>query len=345
MKVAPAIRITLTIVGVLMVVVAFVAVLSIGVATNPPPLRVAVAVRDLQAGDRLMPSDYRVVDQIIDPSLARLYVQEGDLPTYQEAYVVDDMRRGDPLNKVKLTAGEIEPLRRYALVLTDSEDVVMVMPVNPEIIPDKISAGDYVDILFVGGGDAGINQLPDATQTPIPLDQSLPSLATTATPSLAPPIADITSTDVPTITPTARVVLPLADLMLERVLVLDVNYQQLQNPNYASGVNMSEQPYIDGPITGIIVKVPRSYQTLLGFAIATSKLRFSVASPLMANHDVKPQMGVDWQKYMDVYRWKEMQSILRGETLTNTLFPLYTPVVPPTVVAPVMNTLPTPAQP
>ncbi|MCL5998685.1 MAG: SAF domain-containing protein [Chloroflexi bacterium] len=345
MKVAPAIRITLTIVGVLMVVVAFVSVLGIGAATNPPPLRVAVAVRDLRIGDRLSPSDYRVVDQIIDPSLARLYVQEGDLPSYEGAYVVDDMRRGDPLNKVKLAAGETDSLRRYALVLTDSEEVVMVMPVNPDIIPGKISAGDYVDILFVGGGDAGINQLPDATQTPIALDQPFTSFAATATPSLAPPIADITPTGMPTITPTSRVVLPLADLMLERVPVLDVNYRQLQNPNYASGVNTNEQPYIDGPITGIVVKVPRSYQTLLGFAIATSKLRFSITSPLMANHDVKPQMGVDWQKYMDVYRWKEMQSILRGETLTNTLFPLYTPVVPPTVIAPTMNTLPTPAQP
>ena len=134
--------------------------------------------------------------------------------------------------------------------------------------------------------------------------------------------------------------------MLEHVPVLDITYQQLQNTNYAAGVNAGESPFIDGPITGIVVKVPRSYQTLLGFAIATSKLRFSIASPLLANRDVQPQMGVDWQKYMDVYRWKEEQSILRGETLTNTLFPLYTPVVPPpAVVLPTVGTLPTPAKP
>ncbi len=106
MRVAPAIRITLTVLGVLIVVIAFIAVLGIGAATNPPPLRVAVAVKDLSAGSRLAASDYHIVDQAIDPNLARLYVQESDLPAYDGAYVVDDVRRGDPLNKVKLAAGQ-----------------------------------------------------------------------------------------------------------------------------------------------------------------------------------------------------------------------------------------------
>ena len=348
MKVTPAIRITLTVLGVLIVVIAFIAVLGIGAATNPLPLRVAVAVKDLRAGSRLNASDYRIVDQVIDPSLARLYIQESDLPAYDGAYVVDDMRRGDPLNNVKLAAGQADQVRRYALVLTDSQDVAMVLPVNPDIIPDQISAGDYVNILFAGGNDVGLNQLPDATQTSVS-DQSQRGYGATPTSTPQPGYGMVVATETPTVTPTPRIVLPLADLMLERVLVLQINHQQLQNPSYGANGANNDQPYIDGPITSIVVKVPRTFQTLLGFAIATSKLRFSIASPLLQARDVKPQLGVDWQKYIDMYRWKEAQSGLRGETLTNTLYPLYTPVMPPTVVATATsaapNVLPTPVKP
>jgi hypothetical protein len=340
MKVAPAIRIVLTVLGIALVIIAFVAVVGFGAATNPPTLRVAVAVRDLNAGDQLSSRDYRIVEQIIDPGLARLYVQEGELPTYEGAYVVDSMRRGDPLNKVKLAAGDSAGVRRYALVLTDSNDVVMVLPANPDIIPNQISTGDFVNILFAGGAEVGINQLPDATQTP--QQQSL-GIVTTVPASTPVPASQITVTQTPTPTATPRIVLPMSDLMLERVPVLAVNYQQIQNPDYGAGGTNTDRPFLDGPITSIVVRVPRAYQTLLGFAVAASKLRFAIASPLLTVREVRPQLGVDWQAYMDMYRWKQMQTDLRGETLTRTLFPLYTPIAPQVVVAPAANVLPTPA--
>jgi len=32
---------------------------------------------------------------------------------------------------------------------------------------------------------------------------------------------------------------------------------------------------------------------------------------------------VDWKSYAELYRWKVDQSIARGETLSNTLYPAY----------------------
>jgi hypothetical protein len=134
--------------------------------------------------------------------------------------------------------------------------------------------------------------------------------------------------------PTPEIVLPLADLMLEHVEVLDVNYQQLQNANYGMSQNGSEQPYVNGPITSIVVKVPRSHQTLLAFGATVSRLRFSIASPALNGTALQPQLGVDWGKYIDLYRWKESQVAQRGETLTQTLYPNVQIAAVSTVTAP-----------
>jgi hypothetical protein len=322
LKFAPVIRLSLVVIGALLVVGAFVAVLTLGIGTNPPPLRIAVAARDIPQGEALKPDDYRIVEQILDPRLAQLYVQEEELSQFSGAFVVETLRKGDPINKVKLALNDdAAGLRRYALVLKDPGFVIMTLPVNPDVIPAKIAAGDYVNILFANGSDAGISQLPDPTREPslpdaLPVEPALQSSFDTTDP-LTPSV------------PTPEVVLPLADLMLEHVEVLDVNYQQLQNSSYGMSSNDGEQPFVNGPITSIVVKVPRSHQTLLAFGASVSRLRFSIASPALNASALQPQMGVDWGKYIDLYRWKEVQVASRGETLTQTLYPN----VPATAVA------------
>ena len=320
MRVAPAVRIGLTVFGLIVVIGTFAGVTVIGTVTNPPPLRIAVAARDLLPGERIEPGAYQIEPQVINPNLARLYVQEADLSEFDSAFVADVIRRGDPLNKAKLATGRAAS-NRYALVLTDTTDVVMTLPVNPDVIPSGIAAGDMVNLLFAAGAEVGLNRLPDPTETPFAA-----SYAATAVP---PPDNGLAPTVAPTVTATPVVVLPLADLMLEQVPVLDVNYEQVRNPNFGSGDAGNERPYIDGPITSIVVRVPRGYQALLGFAAVSGRLRFAIASPLAQATQAVPGAGVDWKTYIDAYRWKVQQSIQRGETLTQTLYPLY---VPPTAV-------------
>lgn len=323
-QIKPAVRFLLTLLGVLLVVGAFAGVLLLGTMTNRPTLRVAVAVRDLNVGERLRAGDYRIVDQMIDPGLGRLYVQAAETDAFLDKVVVDVIRRGDPLNKVKLASGDAaSAMRRYTLVLTNADDVLMTLPVNPDLIPPKLAAGDYVNILFTAGDEAGTNRLPsessmlDAGSRLSSSPTPLPALPAPADPNAPTPTLESTATPV--------VALPLADLMLQRVPVVDVTFQKLQNPNYgASDSASSDQPFLDGPITSIVVKVPRQYQTLLGFGIATSKLRFAIASPVES--EIRPEIGVDWNTYLQFYRWKQEQVALRGDTVNAIVFPNYQPI-------------------
>ena len=77
-KFAPAVRVGLVILGALLVVAAFVAVLYLGIGTNPPPLQIAVVTRDLPQGEQLKSTDYRVVEQIITAENVRSLITEQD---------------------------------------------------------------------------------------------------------------------------------------------------------------------------------------------------------------------------------------------------------------------------
>lgn len=323
MNLKPVIRIGMVLLGIVLVIGAFAAVLMFGVGTNPPPLHIAVVVRDLQAGERLQTADYRVVEQIIDPRLAALYVQEGELPLFASAYIVDGMRRGDPISKIKLAIGDAGlASRRYALALKDPGDVIMTLPVNPDIIPSKIAPGDFINILFSSGGTGAMTQLP------VPPPTAIPDLPTPL--AIAEPVTDTQltlptqATPSPTLLAPPPLVLPIADLMLEHVPVLDVNYEQLQNPNYVAANTDLAQPFISGAIKSIVVKVPRSHQTLLTFGASTSQLRYAIASPTLDAKNLRPELGMDWATYIEAYRWKQAQVLARGETITQTLYPSYT---------------------
>ena len=327
-KFVPVIRVSLVVLGALLVVGAFVGVLTLGISTNPPPLRIAVAARDIIQGEALGPADYRIVEQILDPRLAQLYVQEADLPRIDGAVVAETIRRGDPLNKVKLvTIDNPAALHRYSLALANADDVVMTLPVNPDIIPARVAPGDYVNVLFAGGADVGTNRLPEPTPIPV-LSAAIPVTGVEELPQLegVEVVGGLPSADAE-----PDIALPLADVMLERVLVLDVQYQQTSNTAYSASSASDSARSTDstGPITAIVVRVPRSHQTLLAFGASVSKLRFSIASPLVGADPPRPQMGVDWRKYVELYRWKESQVAARGETLTGTLYPDLEAVAPP----------------
>jgi hypothetical protein len=315
MKISPHIRIGLTLLGVLLVIGAFVGNLYVGAANNPPPLRIVVAARDLQAGDRLQISDVAVEDQIINPSLSRLYVQESEIKGYVNTFVVDPIRRGDPLNKVKFASTASNGSQsRYGLVLTNTQQVVMVLPVNPDIIPSKLKSGDFINILFAAG-EGGLNKMPDnqaSAQIAVPTAIANPDLQ------------DVAGLEMTISVSTSRPVnLPLADVLLEHVEVLDVNFQQVQNPNYGTDSTRAEQPWLVGPISSVVVRVPRSYQNLLAFAAANGKVRYAVSSPMLTADQIQPQAGVDWGKIIELYRWKDQQALSRGETLTQTLYSGY----------------------
>lgn len=319
MKVAPAVRILLTLAGLGIVALAFFGVLFLGAESRPAPLRVAVVARDIAAGERIQNGDLRIVEQVVDASLARLWVQERELPQYIGSVAADPMRRGDPLSKAKLVSGR--PSARYASILTDSESVIMTLPVNPSLIPERVAIGDRLNLIIALGG-AAFDRFPDPTEsptltpTPIGFAGSSPGVVG-PTPT---PLEGIEATPTPTATPI--ILMPMADLVLESVEVIDVIRQRRQNPQF--GQSAGQPAFIEGDIEAIVVRVPRSYQTVLAWAANASALRFTIASPLLDPTVAPlPRAGVDWKSYAELYRWKVDQSIARGETLSNTLYPAY----------------------
>ena len=331
-RIMPGVRILLTLLGILLVAGAFAGVLLIGTFTNKPALRIVVALRDIDAGEQLQIGDFAVEEQTLDPHLARLYVNERDLPEYIGARVIDQLRKGDPLNKVKLTTGDAAiARRRYGLVLSDTNQVIMVLPVNADLIPSKISAGDFVNIIFAAGNESGVTQLPQAN-APQPVSAGVQSPAGSS---------DFNAAVMMTATSSPQIALPLADVMLEHVEILDVNFQQVQNPNYGlRDATASERPFVDGPISSVVVRVPRGHQPVLAFAAATGKLRYAISSPMIDKTRIQPEAGMDWGKMVGLIRWKEQQAQLRGETITQTLYPNYTPPQPMAVVTGTASTSP-----
>ena len=321
----PLVRLILTVIGLALVAAAFFGVMYWGTVNNRPGSRVVMAYRDIAVGERLKPENLKVAELQLDPGLARLYVQESELDQYQNATVMDVLRRGDPLSKSKLNStGDLASgagRERYATILENPTDVILTLPVAPDYIPSRVTSGDTVNILLVAGTD--INQLPKSRE-PATAGQEPLSLAATATPTPRPGAT-------PQPSPTPQLALPLADVMLERVPSLDVNYKQIQNP--AAGPDRPNEPaYIDGEITSIVVRVPGSHQTILSFGASTNRLRYALVSPNLKDADVRPQLGVSWNSYVDLWDWKQKESAARGETLQGILYPHYTPVAPTATV-------------
>jgi hypothetical protein len=330
-RILPGVRILLTLLGILLVAGAFAGVLLIGTFTNKPALRIAVALRDIDPGEQLQVGDFAIEEQTLDPHLARLYVNERDLPSYIGARVIDQLRKGDPLNKVKLTTDDSSiAKRRYGLILSDTNQVIMVLPVSADLIPSKINAGDFVNILFAAG-ESGMMQLPDTNAPTIQAHVASPALGNDYNFNIT---TSLTGTNA-----APNMVLPLADVMLEHVEILDVNFQQVQNPNYGlRDTSGSERAFVDGPISSVVVRVPRGYQPVLAFAAASGKLRYAISSPLIDKTQLQPEAGMDWAKMVGLIRWKEQQAIARGETISKTLYPNYVPPAPAVVITTTAST-------
>jgi hypothetical protein len=137
--------------------------------------------------------------------------------------------------------------------------------------------------------------------------------------------------------------LPLADVMLESVEILDVNRVAAGRPGESNDGAAGDD--LSGPVTSIVVRVPRAYQTLLAFGASTSQLRYAIVSPSAITADVAgrvPAPAMSWGKYAELIAWKERQARARGDALTTTLFPRYRPLPEPgqAVIAPIP--MPTP---
>ena len=335
MKTPPLQRLLISIFGLVMIVGAGFGVIYAGKFLNPPPLRIAVARVDLGVGERVKRDDFLIVPQVIDPALARLYVQESDAANIEGTYVVDQIRKGDPLNKVKLTSNQPAAgisQSRYALALQDTDHVIMGLKVNADALPPLLTRGDFVNIIFAGGPDVGIGRLPDDKLNGR-ASVSMTLSAQQAGKPAEPPVNIDAQTSISASLDGKRMSLPFSTLLLEAVPVMDVIFD---GATAAQTDPSDPKPAEPGKLSHIVVKVPRVYQNILAFAAATSRLQYALVSPLAKDQKRRPEMVVDWNSVVELVRWQSQQVDWRGETMTHTLYPAYEALggpVDPTVLA------------
>lgn len=328
------------IVGLVLAVGAFAALLVVGTILNPPPHQVVVALEDIPAYSTLNSAALAVDAQTMSSKVADGLVMRDELDQYLGGFTVQNIRAGEPLRKSAIVIAD-HPLggEHTALMLDDPDSVAMVIPADPKTVPDQIEAGDFVDlVLSLTPGSINANNQETFGEA----QATLSPLSSVATARTATPVLRSVFTD--TVLPADAMNLPVAKVTLQKVPVLAVRRERIANPDFTVGPSTGDAQaaapaYVPGDIQAVLVRVPRESVELLTFAMDNGRLHVSLLSPRLALSDSnEPTQGVSWN---DVILWMtlerrrangEVVSVAAG-TVTPTLAPTLTPTTRPTRVA------------
>lgn len=262
-------------VGLILFVGAFAALVLAGNLFNPAPYRIVIAKKDMPAYSRLTPDMLAVDEQTMNSKVAERLIHENEIDRFLGGTVIEPIHAGEPLRLLAIvTADSPGAADRLSLALDDPDKVAMVVPVTPDIIPDDILAGDYVNIQL------GVGQI----------QQQYGDYGRSTTNAASP----------------ETVPLPFAKIVLQNIPVLQVYHEQIPNPNYGNRFgdqSQSEAPYIDGDLQRITVLIPKDAQEMLAFAIDNGTLRLSLV-PLVAvkNNLPQPTDGVTWEDFQAFFK-------------------------------------------
>src|SRR5438093_384949 len=100
-------RVVTFVLGIVLVVGAFLGFLFWGSVTNPPPFRVIVALRDIAPGQEITQDLVTVDEQVINPRVAQRFILESELSPYLGAVAMENIFAGEPLTKLRLATGNL----------------------------------------------------------------------------------------------------------------------------------------------------------------------------------------------------------------------------------------------
>jgi len=288
----------LPVIGILVLILAFVGFLLFAYFVNPPATPIAVAVVDIPAGTVIMRDMVGIDEQRINAQVASVLVQERDLDQFIGGIAVQNIYAFEPVAKADIsTRDNPAASSRLSLALTDPTIVAIVIPVTRETAPNKIVAGDYVDLNFAVGSAMFLAGSLSTAPTPFPF-QPLPGVFVTQ-PSLPLP-----ATPTPTAEP--RLTLPVAKTIVHAARVLSVVYDEAPNPAYA-GPGSGEPATIRGDLVAIVVTVPAEAQELVQFGVTNGAVRVSLLAPGKDwESDTagprQPTLGMSWDDFVALMR-------------------------------------------
>jgi len=261
-----------------------------------------------------------VDEQTMHQRVASRLVHESEIEHYLGGMVIETIHAGEPLRRnAVVTADNPAAVRRLSLALTDPDMIAAVIPVsasgsNAAIIPDNVSAGDYVNVtmglagsvssMASSAGSASQWGAPPSLTTPTPTPALTSTLPPTATLPVSPsplplngkvpePALSVVEAVAP---PLDKIVLPHVDA--PQVRVIDVARERVPNPNYGMTFGQEgaqEPPFLEGNLESITLLVPKAAEELLYFAVDNGTLHISVVPHAAVLEGASPSTGVLWE--------------------------------------------------
>ena len=273
-------------IGLVLMIVVFGAVLLIAQRSQPQTYDVAVVMKDIPAYTPLTTDMLATDSQSVSAAVAQKYILTGDLPELLAAGAVsvENLHPGQPLLRVQVAAGvQAQGLSRLSVALKDPNLVIVAIPVVPSNLP-AVFPGDAIALFFASGNVQAQTIQTTTVSGPTP----------TPTPR---PLGVISQTTVLT----TELQLPLAK-WLSNGVVYRVNRQMKENPNYgAPGAAPDEPRYLDGDIQSLDVVVRRDAAEWVAFALANGKVQIGVLPavnrPNVEKGDFGASAGVTWSDF------------------------------------------------
>ena len=286
--------------GLGLAVVAFVGVSMYARLFNPEPTQIIVARAEIPAYTRLDKTMLSVDEQHLSPKLAQRYVTSAELATIlsNNAVAVETIHAGEPLSKQRLVVGpDALKVSRLSLALQDPTQVIRTIPVKPDQFPGDIVPGDLIDLYVTFGsppsGDISYTRtvtnglaMPGVAATPIPTPKGvLPSATFTST------VEEYSAT------------MPVSKRLISGLLVVSVNHEMVQNPNYGIGAGAQSEPaYIEGGVRSLDVLARNEDAEKIDFALTNGKVNIGLRSALARQAieqgtPVPPSNGWTWTDF------------------------------------------------
>jgi len=300
-------RIIVIVVGLLLLFGSVGAIYVLGNFINPPGIDIFVSVKDISAGEVLMP--HMVELRTVQISNSGAYVTADNIEFYGGAVVADPIYAGEFIPVTALAVdGSPASAKRVSLGLGGDDRVAIVVPVNPYSSPQEIVSGDRVDIDLAVGSAAFLAGSLRVVPTP---DGANEIYATgglgLANIELAPTIISPFETPEPTTTPQSPITLPVAKRIVSGAPVLQVLYEEVINPSFSPDGNEPQTSY--GDIRALVLSIPRSSQEAVAFGVAQESLIITVLSPdaEIAAEGEDATAGMSWDDLVAYYEWYRLE--------------------------------------
>jgi hypothetical protein len=339
-------------IGLVLFVAAFGVILVAGSIFNPPPYRIVIVLGDIAPYTVLTRNMLAIDEQTMNSRVASRLVHEEEIDDYLGGMVIETIHAGEALRRNAVVAADNPAVtHRLSLALTDPDMVAAVIPVNPEIIPDNVTAGDYINVTMGIAGN--VSQLTTATwgetadttwgaplaniSTPTPPSPFTSTLPFTSTGTIATGSLSLDE-EIPEVAP------PMAKIVLPQVQMIDVTRKRVPNPNYGMTFGQEgaqEPPFLEGDIESITILVPKAAEELLYFAVDNGTLHISVVPHVAVLEGTSPSTGVLWEDVVFFFQEERLRA-LGMITASIAVAPSSSPTMPVTPGAALTETTTSP---